>query len=94
LTSLISLEAQGTWLIIKRLAERLAQAGKTDFRPCFGAMPKFDDEKNFLPLQASNLYAWLRGFFCNNRILILPPNSILKEIASIPAIHTHLGEQS
>jgi hypothetical protein len=89
----IGLEAQGTWLFIKRLAERLAQAGRTDFRPCLGAMPKFENEKNFLPLQASDLYAWhLRRFFYNNRWLIMPPNSILKEISSIPAIHTHLGE--
>lgn len=89
----IGLEAQGTWLFIKRLAERLAQAGKTDFRPCLGAMPKFENEKNFLPLQASDLYAWhLRRFFYNNRRLILPPNSVLKEILSIPALHTHLGE--
>ncbi len=89
----IGLEAQGTWLYIKRLAERLAQAGRTDFRPCLGAMPKFENEKNFLPLQASDLYAWhLRRFFYNNRRLIMPPNSVLKEISSIPAIHTHLGE--
>lgn len=89
----IGLEAQGTWLTIKRLAERLAQAGKTDFRSCFGAMPKFEDEKNFLPLQASDLYAWhLRRFFYNNRQMILRPNSVLKEISSIQAIHTHLGE--
>jgi hypothetical protein len=89
----IGLEAQGTWLTLKRVAERLAQAGKTDFRPCFDAMPKFEDEKSFLPLQASDLYAWhLRRFFYNNRRLILPLNSILKEISLIPPIHTHLGE--
>jgi len=31
-------------------------------------------------------------FFYNNRLVILPPNCILKEISSIPPIHTHFGE--
>jgi hypothetical protein len=51
----IGIEAQVTWLMIKRLCERLAQAGRTDFRPFLGNRPIFRDEKTFLPLQASDL---------------------------------------
>jgi hypothetical protein len=88
----IGIEAQSTWLMIKRLAERLAQQGRSDFRPCLGSMPSFKNEKEFPPLQAADLYAWsVRRFLYENRILIIPPNSYLKSLSEIPPIHTHVG---
>ena len=89
----IGLEAQSTWLMIKRLAERLAQQGRTDLRPCLGAMPRFDDEKRFPPLQAADLYAWnVRRFFYNDRQPIVTAPLHLKALVSIPPIHAHLDD--
>jgi hypothetical protein len=35
-----------------------ATASRTDFTPYLGSLPVFKNEKQFLPLQAADLYAW------------------------------------
>jgi hypothetical protein len=88
----IGLEAQSTWLNIKRLSERLAQQGRTDLRPCLGEMPIFREDKGFPPLQAADLYAWnVRRCFFQNRRLIMPAPWYLRELADIRPIHAYLG---
>jgi hypothetical protein len=90
----IGLEAQATWLNIKRLAERFAQQGRTNVLPCFGSMPIFSNDKDVRPLQAADLYAWhLRRFFYENRNLIVPPHSFLKELSGIPSVHAHIDDR-
>lgn len=62
-------------------------------RPCLGAMPRFEDEKKFLPLQAANLYAWnvRRTYYEDDKKPILLPNTIIKEFRDMPPISVELG---
>jgi hypothetical protein len=87
----IGLAAQGTWLEIKRNCEELAQRGGTDFRPYIGSMPDFRDEKQFLPIQAADLYAWnvRRLFFDSN------PRGAqwLDVLSTIPQVSKHMAQK-
>jgi hypothetical protein len=61
---------------------------RTDFTPYLGKRPKFEDEKEFLPLQAADLYAWqMRRNIADNQghIIVLPriPLAILNQISPI-----------
>jgi hypothetical protein len=61
---------------------------RTDFTPYLGKRPKFEDEKEFLTLQAADLYAWqLRRNIADNQgqIIVLPriPLAILNQISPI-----------
>jgi hypothetical protein len=50
-------------------------------------VPIFRDEKEFLPLQAADLYVWqLRRLFFQNKNLYVPPNEVLKLLESIPSV--------
>jgi hypothetical protein len=54
-------------------------------RDSFQHMPLFRNEKDFLPLQAADLYAWqVRRNWNNNRSLYMPPNHALRKLWSIP----------
>jgi hypothetical protein len=86
----IGTEAQSTWLDFKRSCERSAQQGKTDFRPFLGSIPIFRDEKDFLPLQAADLYAWQvrRIFFDSNPQWV----KLLNELSKIPQVSKHMAQ--
>lgn len=72
------------WPNLKMLVEKSA---RSDLARFVGSPPIFRDDKCFLPLQAADLYAWqLRNNFIQNRVLIVPPNLVLRQFDIIPHI--------
>jgi hypothetical protein len=85
----IGLEAQRTWLNIKRHFERLAQWHRIDFRPYLGSMPSFKDDNQVKPLQAADLLAWqARRVLCEKAI---PPNRLIDSLGEMPGFVEHIG---
>ena len=70
------------WPSTKRKSEN---AINNFLRDSFQHMPLFRDEKEFLPLQAADLYAWqVRRHLNNNSSLYMPPSHTLRLLSSIP----------
>ena len=95
-------EALLWWPSFKRI---LDEASRTDLPQYVGSAPIFRDEKQFLPLQAADLYAWhLRRNFVENQVLWMPPRRELRQFDEMPgfgrnllpaemnALHIHLVE--
>ncbi len=88
----IGLEAFKGWKNLKEVAAARASSGGFDFIPYLGSPPIFRDEKQFMPLQAADLYAWhVRRHFRENSILVMPTRPILNTLNSIPGTGRHLG---
>lgn len=68
----------------------------TDFTPYIGKKPKFEDEKEFTPLQAADLYAWQlhRNIVDNTGSIIVPPRIPLTVLNFISPIGNDLGENA
>jgi hypothetical protein len=78
------------WPGIKRRSEK---ADSKIVRDCFRHMPLFRDEKDFLPLQAADLYAWqIRRNHHNNRSLYMPPTETLRRLWSIQGFDRFYSE--
>jgi hypothetical protein len=85
-----STEANDWWPTFKESLK----AAKSDLPKFVADRPIFRNEKNFLPLQASDLYAWqLRSYYevARSSTLIIPPNRILRQLERIPAITRNVG---
>jgi hypothetical protein len=65
--------------------------GDLIFRPYIGSAPIFRNDREFLPLQAADMYAWqIRRYFYENKVLYQPPRAVLKALQSISSIDKHL----
>lgn len=78
--------ASDAWEHIKmNVLPRLKMDGVPDVMPFLGSPPIFRDEKEFLPLQAADLYVWhVRKHLRNNRVLEVRPSPILRRLYEIP----------
>jgi hypothetical protein len=85
-----SLEALRSWPQIKSLLENSARSDLGNF---VGSPPIFRDEKQFLPLQAADLYAWqvrnhyLANHRMKNQTIRFPRNRTLQMLWPIGAIN-------
>jgi hypothetical protein len=84
--SLIGENALGWWGMFKRNAS--ATPSGINYTPFLGAPPTFRDEKQFRPLQAADLYAWLINRWVRQNKLVYMPRS--KELVMLdqPAMQT------
>jgi hypothetical protein len=80
------IRASAAWEDVKtNVLPRLKMDGVPDVMPFLGSPPIFRDEKEFLPLQAADLYVWhVRRHLRNNRVLEVRPTPILKRLYEIP----------
>jgi hypothetical protein len=78
--------AIAAWSELKtNVLPKLEMAGVPDILPAIGAAPRFGDEKEDLPLQGADLFAWyMRRYRQRNRILIVPPDRNLERLFEIP----------
>lgn len=78
--------ATAAWSELKSdVLPRLKMEGVPDILPAIGAEPRFGDEKQDLPLQAADLFAWyMSRYRQGNRILIVPPDRNLERLFEIP----------
>jgi hypothetical protein len=84
----IGSDAQQAWHEIKQSCQQAAQAGRTDFRPYLGKRPDFQNEKEFVALQAADFYAWqVRRLFFDGTGHI---NRWLKSLSTIPQVSKHI----
>jgi len=83
-------EALFSWPTFKSLVER---SSRSDLAKFVGSPPIFRDEKNFLPLQSGDLYAWqIRNHYVENhrvpnQTIRFSPNRILGILDRIPLIN-------
>ena len=78
-----------TWPMVKSLA---AEGGVEEY---LGPVPCFGDEKQFLPLQAADLFAWEhRRHQTKNRLLIVPPSALLRRLGEVPTVHVTFTEEA
>lgn len=84
--SLIGEIALGWWGMFKKNAS--ATPSGTSYLPFLGAPPTFKDEKQFRPLQAADLYAWLTNRWLRQNKQVYMPRS--KELVMLdrPAMQT------
>ena len=76
------------WPNFKQL---LDESGRTNLPLYVGSAPIFRDEKEFLPLQAADLYAWhLRRHFANNQALWVPTRWELRQLNGMPGVGRNL----
>ena len=79
-----SAEALASWPSIK---DTMIRNRKPGYPNLLGSPPMFRDEKEVLPLQAADLYAWqMRNYFTQNKIIIAPVNRVLGQFGGIPMI--------
>lgn len=77
----VSAEMHAHWPIFKWLVEHSPRGELARF---VGSIPAFKDEKDFLPLQASDLYASLaRQHIMRNKVLLVPPSITLQKFARV-----------
>lgn len=78
--------AVDAWDHIKcNILPNLKIKGVPDIMPFLGSQPIFRDEKEFLPLQAADLYVWhVRRHLRNNRVIAVRPTQILSRLYEIP----------
>lgn len=90
----IGTDAVGMWETLKELVAHRAPKSGFDYAPFLGQRPIFRDDKVFLPLQASDLYAWhVRREFFENKVLYMPPRKVMRDLAAISTISWHVDEQ-
>jgi hypothetical protein len=79
----------------QKVAIRLANGPVREAAALVGSKPICRDEKDFLPLQAADLYAWhLRKNRVNNRVLYMPTSGVLRTLDGIPNIERYYDEHS
>jgi hypothetical protein len=73
------------WPIFKQIA---ASRSRSDFPTFIGGRPQFQNDVDFLPLQASDLFAGHLRFHLDRNIgrIMVPPNRFLHQLLTIPAI--------
>jgi hypothetical protein len=60
----------------------------------FKTLPIFRNDREFLPLQAADLYAWqMRRSWINNQHLYVVPNHTLRKLLTIPSIDRFYTEE-
>jgi hypothetical protein len=85
-----SKEALEWWPIFKELVKN---STKSDLSRFVESPPIFRDDKQFLPLQAADLYAWhLRQNHVQNQILLVPASRVLRQFDQMPMIGRNYGE--
>lgn len=83
-------EAAGWWPNFKWIVEN---STRSDLRNFVGSKPVFSDEKNTLPLQAADLYAWQvrHDYVVNHKIknqtIKFPATKVLRVLGEMPAIN-------
>jgi hypothetical protein len=84
--SLTGTRASEAWHNVKtNVLPNLQMDGVPNILPFLGSPPIYRDEKEFLPLQAADLYVWhVRKHLRNNRVLAVRPMPILKRLYEIP----------
>jgi hypothetical protein len=84
-------EALDWWPNFKQLVN--AQR-RSDIAKLVGSRPIFRDENEFLPLQASDLYAWhiRKHSELTKGGLVVPANVVLRQFDNMPAIGRNYGE--
>jgi len=84
-------EALAWWPEFKRTLDAVS---KSDLPRQVGSPPIFRDDKQFLPLQAADLYAWqLRNNHIQNRLLLVPASRVLRQFDDMPMIGRNYGEK-
>jgi hypothetical protein len=84
-------EALAWWPNFKWMIDNQA---RSDIKKFIGSAPVFRDEKDFLPLQAADLYAWqVRQNYTQNKTLWMPPSRILRQLDPIPGVHRNMNEK-
>lgn len=79
-----SAEFLAKWPASKQIAD---QQPRLEFGKRIGSTPIFGNEKESLPLQAADMYAWnVRQNMMNNRVVYMPPPKLLKRLASVPSV--------
>lgn len=78
--------ASVAWENLKQnVLPKLEMNGVPNVLPFLGSPPIYRDEKEFLPLQAADLYAWhVRKHVRNNRVLAVSPTPHLSRLFEIP----------
>jgi Protein of unknown function (DUF3800) len=72
---------------------------RPDLLQMIGGTPFFQDEKDFLPLQAADLYAWqarnhyVENHRVQNQTVWVPMNNILRMFSNIPSFHRAMKEE-
>jgi hypothetical protein len=83
-------EALTFWPHVKRT---LDLSTRSDIAKFVGEAPSFRDEKDYLPLQAADLYAWqirnhlLRNNRVPNQTIRIPANPVLATLRTVPMIN-------
>lgn len=86
-----SREALAWWPGFTALVDSVS---KSDLPRFLGSPPIFRDDKQFLPLQAADLYAWqLRQNHVQNRVLLVPASRILCQFDGMPMIGRNYGQK-
>jgi Protein of unknown function (DUF3800) len=84
-------EALESWPAFKTLLEA---STKSDLSRFVGSPPIFHNDKEFMPLQAADLYAWhLRQNYVQNQVLSVPANRVLRQFDRMPMIGRNYGEE-
>lgn len=74
--------------------EAAKQNPRADLSPWVKQPPLFREDKDFLPLQAADLYAWhLRRTVRQNEVLWMPPAPALKRLEPLPEISRWMDEE-
>jgi hypothetical protein len=78
-------EIVSRWPQFKEIVKR---ASRSDLPKLIGSPPIFRNEKEFLPLQAADMYAWqIRNHLIRNRgTILMPPSRVLGVIEPLPEI--------
>jgi hypothetical protein len=85
-------EALNWWPNFKQSINAIA---RSDIKKFIGNRPMFRDEKDFLPLQAADLYAWHIRKHANltRNGLIIPASTVLRQFENMPAIGRNYGKK-
>jgi hypothetical protein len=80
-----------TWPWFKHMA---ATGTSTNFEPFIQAPPVFEDDKDFLQLQAADLYAWqVRNHLVRNSTIIAPPTPAMRVLSQITPYDVDITEK-
>jgi hypothetical protein len=83
-------EIEDLWPQYKR---DMARSARPELAGLLGSKPYFRDDKQFLPLQAADLYAWqVRNHAMLSRVLHIPLNRVLRVFQGVPSFHYDMNE--
>jgi len=83
-------EALANWPTFRGL---LNNSSRSDLSKFVGSTPIFQNDKQFLPLQAADLYAWhLRRHYSRNQFLTVSPDRVLRQFEAMPSISRFYDE--